>query len=166
MYLSVFSLFEKYVLTVQCIHNSWKWTYIMVIGNCDSRMSYMWQYLISSQTLHGCTLNTEFLFDNRYWHAVEWRYKQKLLSRIWSVLDTLKVMLYPLCDRNFVGQCDGSVLTHNGIFDIIQCIFSLFRNSLRVKNGPCTPSETSKSSYKFKKNVDALQRYKNIKSKK
>ena len=40
----------------------------------------------------------------------------------------------------------------------IQCIFSLFRNNLSVKNGSCTPSETSKSSCKFKKNSDALHR--------
>ena len=93
MYLSVCSFFEKFVLTVQCIHNAWKWTYIMVIGNCHSRMSCMWQYLIRSQVLYGCTLNTDFLFDNRYWHAVDLRYKRNLLSCTWSVLDTLKVML-------------------------------------------------------------------------
>ena len=59
-----------------------------------------------------------------------------------------------------------TVLTCNDIFDTIQCIFSLFTNNLNVKNDPCTPSETSKSSYKLNENGDALQRCKIIKSKK
>ena len=87
------SFFEKYVLTVQCIHNAWKWEYIMMIGNCHSRTSRTWPYLISSQVLYRCTLKTQFLFDNRYWHAVALRYKRNLLSCIWNILDTLKVML-------------------------------------------------------------------------
>ena len=106
MYVSLCSFFEKYVLNVQGIHNAWKWTCIMVIRKCCSRMCHMWQYLISSQVLYGCTLNTDFLFDNRYWHAVDLRYKRNLLPCVWSILVTLKVML---------SQCDGSVLTHNGI---------------------------------------------------
>ena len=72
---------------------AWKWTYIMVIGNCQSRTFHMWQYLIRSQVLYGCTLNTDFLFDNRCWHAVDLRYKRNLLSCIRSTLDALKVML-------------------------------------------------------------------------
>ena len=90
MYLSVCSFFEKFVLNVQCIHNAWKWTYIIVIGNCHSRTSCMWQYLIRSQVLYGYTLNTDFLFGNRYWHAADLRYKRNLLSCIWSMLDTLR----------------------------------------------------------------------------
>ena len=43
-------------------------------------------------------------------------------------------------------------------------IFSLYLES--VKYGPCTSSETSKSSNKFKEDSDVLQRYKIIKSKK
>ena len=93
MYLSVCSFFEKFVLTVQCIHNAWKWTYIIVTGNFHSRMPCTWQYLFRSQVLYGCNLNTDFLFNNRYWHAVDLRYKRNLLSCIWSILDTLKVML-------------------------------------------------------------------------
>ena len=64
-------------------------------GNIDihSRTSCTWQYLISSQILYGCALNTDFFFDNRYWHAVALRYNRNLLKCIWSVLDTLKVML-------------------------------------------------------------------------
>ena len=38
--------------------------------------------LISSQVLYGFTLNTDFLFDNRNWHAVDLRYKRNLLSCI------------------------------------------------------------------------------------
>ena len=70
MYLGVCSFLEKYVLTLQCIHIAWKWTYIMVIGICHSRTSRTWQYLISNQALYECTFNTDFLFDNMYWNAV------------------------------------------------------------------------------------------------
>ena len=132
MYLSVWSFFEKYVLTVQCIHNAWNCTYIMVIEKCHSRMSRAWQYLISSQVLYGCTLNTDFLFDNRYWHAVDLRYKRNLLSCIWSILDTLKNVKCdkcPVCERNFVGQCDDSVLTRSDI--LIQFnAFSLYLETI------------------------------------
>ena len=163
MYLSVCSFFEKYVLTVQCVYNAWKRTYIIVIGNCHSKMSLLWQYLISSQVLYICALNTDFLFENRHWHAVDLN-KRNLLSYIWSMLDTLKDLLSrdkcPVHDRNFVGQCDNSVLTHNGIFGTISYILSLFRNTWEVKNAPCTHSET------FKEDSDALQRYKIIKSRK
>ena len=65
----------------------------IVIGDCHSRMSHTWQYLISSQVLYGCGLNNEILFDSRYWHAVDLQYKRNLLSYIWSILGTLKVML-------------------------------------------------------------------------
>ena len=49
---------------------------------------------------------------------------------------------------------------------LTQCIFSLFRNKLSVKNGPCTPVKTSKSGYKFKEDEDAPPRYKIIKCRK
>ena len=90
MYLKLCSFFEKFVLTVQCIHNAWKWTYIIIIVNCHSRAPSTWQYLISSQVLYGCNLNTDVLF---YWHAVDLRYRRNVSSSIWSILDTLKVML-------------------------------------------------------------------------
>ena len=132
MYLSVWSFFEKYVLTVQCIHNAWNCTYIMVIEKYHSRMSHAWQYLISSQVLYGCTLNTDFLFDSRYWHAVDLRYKRNLLSCIWSMLDTLKNVKCdksPVCERNFVGQCDDSGLTQSDI--LIQFnAFSLYLETI------------------------------------
>ena len=66
-------------------------------------------------------------------------------------------------------------MSHSGILSgilwastlvTISCIISLFRNNLSVKSGPCTSRETSKSSYKFREEHDALQRYKIIKSKK
>ena len=60
-----------------CIHNVWKWTYIMVIGNCHFRMSCTWQYLIGSQVLYGWALNTDFLFDNRYWNDVYLKVQKK-----------------------------------------------------------------------------------------
>ena len=51
------------------------------------------------------------------------------------------------------------MLIHDGIFDKIN-VFSLFIYD------PSTPSETSKSGYKFKEDSNALQRYKIIKSRK
>ena len=71
MYLSLCSFFEKYVLTC---------TYIIVIGNCHSRTSCTWQCLISSQVLYGCTLNTDFLLDNRHWYAVALRCKRNFVA--------------------------------------------------------------------------------------
>ena len=62
-------------------------------GNCHSRTSRTRQYLFRSQVLYGSTLNTDFLFNNKYWHALDLRYKRNLQSCIWSVLNTLKVML-------------------------------------------------------------------------
>ena len=82
-----------YSLCIMPRPDAWKRTYIMVIGKFHSRMSCMWQYLINSQVFYGYTLNTDLLFDNRYWHAVDLSYKRNLLSCIWSILDTLKVML-------------------------------------------------------------------------
>ena len=61
MYLGVCSFFKKYVLTLQCIHNAWKWTYIMVIGICHSRTSRTWQYLISNQVLDVLSTLTFYL---------------------------------------------------------------------------------------------------------
>ena len=34
-----------------------------------------------SQVLYGCTLNTDFLFNTSYWHAVDLRYKRNLFYR-------------------------------------------------------------------------------------
>ena len=43
----------------------------MVIGNCHSRISRTWQYLLRSPVwMYFNSLNTNFLFNSRYWHAV------------------------------------------------------------------------------------------------
>ena len=97
---------------------SLKNVFTVEIGNCHSRTSRPWHYLISSQVLYGCTLNTDFLFDNRYWHVVALRYKRYLVPCIWSILDTLKVMLSRMW-QEFCRPSDDSALTHNGIFDTI-----------------------------------------------
>ena len=89
----VYYISLKNVLNLQCIHNAWKSSYIMVFGNCHSRTFHMWQCLISSQVLYGYTLNTHFLFDNRNWYATDSRCKRNLLSCILNILDTSKVML-------------------------------------------------------------------------
>ena len=123
---------DMYSLIHQCIHNVWKWTYIMVIGHFHSKMSHTWQYLISCQVLHGCALSMDFLFDKRVWHALYLRYKRNLLSCSWSIVDTWKVVLSctwqcPICDRSFVGQCDNNVLTQWHFWHNLMH-FSLFRN--------------------------------------
>ena len=134
MYLSVLSFFEKYVFTVQCIHNAWKWTYIMVIGNCHSRMSNMWQYLISSQVLYGSTLNIEFSFYNRSWHAVALRYKRNLLSCIWIILIHWKLSCpvhnkCPVHDRNSLDHV-MTVYWHIMVFLTQLNIFFLYLETI------------------------------------
>ena len=84
----VYAVSLKNVLTVQFImHES---GHNMVIGNCHSRTSRTWQYLLSSQVLYGCILT---VWTPTFHLIIGTGMLPLLLSCIWSVLDTLKVML-------------------------------------------------------------------------
>ena len=86
----------------------------MVIGICHSRTSHTWQYLISNQVLDVLSTLTFYL--------IICTGMLLLLQKKFAAMHlehTGYIKSYDVRNKNFVGQCDDSVLTHDGIFDTI-----------------------------------------------